>query len=206
MTGLLRALWAIAMSVAAPAFASEPIDGRPDAQDDEGKASQPAPATFSSEDLVLLEVRSEGETLSDGIGAYAALGGVYLPLGELSRLLGIAITVEPELERATGWIGSRERTFMLDLKQQTAMFDNRTIRFSPGDATLFSRSIFARHPAALSRDRHAGTSAVPGEGRSRASAQFGSEGRGGCHFDPHQHPLCAGYATRCRCPDRGKFC
>lgn len=144
MTGLPRPLWAIAIFIATPAFASAPVDAGPNAISEERSAPAVSPATLAADDLVLLEVRSDGETISDGIGAYASLGGVYLPLGELSRLLGIAIIVEPEMARATGWIGSKDRTFIMDLMLRTAMFDNRTLRFSQQDAILLSREIYVR--------------------------------------------------------------
>src|SRR5690349_11752811 len=58
-----------------------------------------APATagalFTDDDLLLFEVSSSGVELTDALSAYSSRAGLFLPLGELSRLLDLSIVVDP---------------------------------------------------------------------------------------------------------------
>jgi len=58
---------------------------------------------FTADDLLLLEVRLGDVVLTEALGAYSSRAGVYLPLGELARLLDFAIMVDPPERSATGW-------------------------------------------------------------------------------------------------------
>lgn len=69
----------------------------------------------SEANLVLLEVRLGNQLLSDAVTGYEIGREVFLPLGELSRLLTLAIRVSPGEGRASGFILSEERGFSLDV-------------------------------------------------------------------------------------------
>lgn len=73
----------------------------------------------SEEEMLLFEVRLEGATLSDTFPGYPVKGGILVPLGELCRLLGLAITTDPLTGRASGFIIKEARTFKLDLGSGT---------------------------------------------------------------------------------------
>ena len=74
-----------------------------------------APVQQSEANLVLLEVRLGSQVLSDAVMAYELGRDVYLPLGEMARLLTLAIRVTPGEGRASGYILSEERGFSLDV-------------------------------------------------------------------------------------------
>jgi len=74
-----------------------------------------APMPASEANLVLLEVRLGNQVLSDAVNGYEIGRDVYLPLGEMARLLTLAIRVTPGEGRASGYILSEERGFSLDV-------------------------------------------------------------------------------------------
>lgn len=99
---------------------------------------------FTPDDLLLFEVEAEGRLVSDALPAYSAPSGVYLPLGELARMLELAIVVDPSRARADGWVLREERTFRLDLAAGTAEAGGRELRLAPEDAALAQGEIYVR--------------------------------------------------------------
>jgi hypothetical protein len=80
-------------------------------------AAAPAkPSQKSEANLILLEVRLGSQLLSDGVTAYESGRRVFLPLGELSRLLTLAVRVTEE-GRASGYILHEDRNFSLDVAE-----------------------------------------------------------------------------------------
>lgn len=67
--------------------------------------------------LLLLEVRMEQIVLADAIPAYDIDKHTLLPLGELARLLTIAIQTQPEDGTASGYILTQDRGFSLNLHE-----------------------------------------------------------------------------------------
>jgi hypothetical protein len=72
------------------------------------------PAQKNEANLILLEVRLGTQLLSDGVTAYESGRHVYLPLGEVARLLTLAVRVTEE-GRASGYILTEDRNFSLDV-------------------------------------------------------------------------------------------
>ena len=72
------------------------------------------PARAAAPDL-LLEVRLGEHVLSDGISAYQQGDDVLLPLGEMARLLTIAIRTDLKAGAASGYVLAEQRGFHLDL-------------------------------------------------------------------------------------------
>ena len=103
-----------------------------------------APLPLSEDDRAFLETHLNGELLSDTLVAYTTPSGVYLPLGELSRMLDLAIMVDPPQRKATGWIIERSRTFELDLVAATAATNTRRVKLGSGDALLYRDEIYVR--------------------------------------------------------------
>jgi len=69
----------------------------------------------SEANLVLLEVRLGNQVLSEAVNGYEIGHDVFLPLGEMARLLTLAIRVTPGEGRASGYILSEDRAFSLDV-------------------------------------------------------------------------------------------
>jgi len=82
---------------------------------------------------LLFEVRLGQHVVAEAIPAYQQGSDVYLPLGELARLLTIAIRTEPGEGRASGYILDEQRGFRLDLAQQLVWRGERREALAAGD-------------------------------------------------------------------------
>lgn len=100
--------------------------------------------------LVLLEVQLDEHVLADAITTYQAGRETFLPLGELARLLTLAIRVQTEPGIADGYVLNEAREFHLDVAQgrvtlagQSQLFDRTLVRLQADDihvaASLLSR-------------------------------------------------------------------
>lgn len=122
--------------------------------------AQVAPGTLNSgslplrrEDdlnLVLLEVQLDDYVLTDTITSYQSGRETFLPLGELARLLTLAIRTQPEQGKADGYVLSETRGFNLDvararitLGDQVQVFDPALVRLQ-GDDIYVASSLLAR--------------------------------------------------------------
>ena len=116
-----RELPPIALSAAAAeAGDAATADASVGAASSDPAAPVQAPLPLSEDDRAFLETRLNGELLSDTLAAYTSPSGVYLPLGELSRMLDLAIMIDPPQRKASGWIIEHSRSFELDLIVGTA--------------------------------------------------------------------------------------
>jgi hypothetical protein len=77
-------------------------------------AAKPSPKTEAN--LILLEVRLGDQLLSDGVTGYEIGRRVFLPLGEMARLLTLAVRVTGA-GQASGYILSEDRNFSLDVPE-----------------------------------------------------------------------------------------
>jgi hypothetical protein len=100
--------------------------------------------------LVLLEVRLDEHQLSDGISAYQFGDDVFLPLGELSKLLTIAIRTQPAEGRASGYNLDEQRGFSLDVGALTATLNNQREAVDPAQLRRRADDIYVAS-ALLSR-------------------------------------------------------
>jgi hypothetical protein len=145
MTRALR--WAViavivAAARAAPAAAADPAPAADGAE--AGPAGKALTPPFTADDLVLLEVRTDNLEISDGLDAYASRAGVYLPLGQLARLLDLAITVSPPEGRADGWALSPSQIVSVDLGAGTAVGQGHTFRLERWQAVQVQDEIYVR--------------------------------------------------------------
>src|SRR5579864_7386005 len=101
-------------------------------------------ALFTDDDLLLFDVSSGGVELTDALAAYSSRAGLFLPLGEMSRLLDLSIVVDPPARRAEGWFLTPERHFLLDLKNARASVDGKARDVAPTEAVLFDDEIYVR--------------------------------------------------------------
>lgn len=101
-----------------------------------------APVQASEANMVLLEVRLGDMLLSDAVTAYELGRDVYLPLGELARLLTLAIRVAPGEGRASGYILLEERHFSLDVTGQAVDIAGRREAFDPAQVRLEGDEIY----------------------------------------------------------------
>lgn len=106
------------------------------------RAADPQP--FTADDLLFMEVTADGYQLAETMNVYGSRGGVYVPLGEFSRVVDFAIGVFPAEGRAEGWVGSRDRELRLDLTARRAVVGGRVIAFDPAQAALFDGDLYVR--------------------------------------------------------------
>jgi hypothetical protein len=78
-------------------------------------AAPPRSSQGAESNLLLFEVRLDDQVLSEAVTAYQIGKDVFLPLGELSRLLTLAVRVTPGEGKASGYILLEERGFSLDV-------------------------------------------------------------------------------------------
>ena len=77
-------------------------------------------------DLLLLEVVVDEQSVFEGLTAYQANQDILLPLGELSRVLTLAISTQPGSGTASGYILQEERSFNLDLGKAIVRVDGKS--------------------------------------------------------------------------------
>lgn len=134
-----------------------------------GAAPAPAPAAamppggFSNrtdDELLLFEVRLQGATLSDTFPGYPVKDGLLVPLGELCRMLGLAITTDPLTGKANGFFITEKRTFLLDAGSNTVTIEGRPqpldrakVEIHPDDIYVDTRLIAAWLPIDLKVDK-----------------------------------------------------
>lgn len=101
-----------------------------------------APLRAPEANLVLLEVRLGNQLLSDAVTGYEIGRDVYLPLGEMARLLTLAIRVTPGEGRASGYILNEERAFSLDVPGRVADIAGRHEELDRAQFKLLSDDIY----------------------------------------------------------------
>ncbi|MGZ3280499.1 MAG: hypothetical protein ACXWKN_10685 [Phenylobacterium sp.] len=120
-----------------------------------GLAAEPAPAAaaapvtdrpppFTSDDLLLVQVIADNLSLTDDFGVYASRAGLYVPLGELARLIDLSISVDPRRGRAEGFVLSSSRSFVLDLQGRRAQVGDRAVPVADAQALRFEDDIYLR--------------------------------------------------------------
>lgn len=103
-----------------------------------------SPQPFSSDDLLWLEVRSGPALLAESVNVYASRTGVFVPIGELSRVLNLAVGVFPSQRRAEGWILSPDRKLTVDLSSGKAVLAGREITISADQAAIYADDLYLR--------------------------------------------------------------
>ncbi|MGV8892782.1 MAG: hypothetical protein ACOH2K_07580 [Burkholderiaceae bacterium] len=95
--------------------------------------------------LVLLEVQLDGHVLDEAITTYQYGRETFLPLGELARLLTLAIRTQPDQGTADGFVLNEARSFNLNVAQsrltladQTQVFDPALVRLQRDDIYVAS--------------------------------------------------------------------
>lgn len=92
--------------------------------------------------MLILDVRLDGFVLSDGLSAYQDGPQTLLPLGELARLLTLAISVQPEAGSASGYVLREDQTFGLNVAQSLVSLAGREVRFETKRARVIDDEIY----------------------------------------------------------------
>ncbi len=104
--------------------------------------AQLPPRSADERTLALLEVQLDSYVLTDAITSYQSGRETFLPLGELARLLTLAIRAQPEQGVAEGYILNQARGFSLDVAQSRITLAEQTQVYDPALVRLQSDDIY----------------------------------------------------------------
>jgi hypothetical protein len=152
----------------------------------------------SDDELLLFEVRLQGAVLSDTFPGYPLKDGVLVPLGELCRMLGLAITTDPLTGKASGFFITEKRTFVLDagsntvtIQGQVQTLDRSKVEIHPDDIYVDTRLVAAWLPLDLKVDKLGAritiTPREPLPYQVQASRKRGRSAFGGLRADNHHY-------------------
>lgn len=104
-------------------------------------ARMPSVASWDA-NLLILDFRLDGYSLSDSLSAFQDAQTVFLPLGEIARLLSLAIKTQLEDGLASGYIVREDRTFELNVPSGLAVIAGQNIRFDPASVKVTAEDIY----------------------------------------------------------------
>lgn len=99
---------------------------------------------FSGDDLLFMEVTADGYQLAESMNVYASRSGVYVPLGELARILDFAVGVFPNQGRAEGWVLSRDHPLVIDLAAGLARVNGIDIPIQRSQVQIYQDDVYIR--------------------------------------------------------------
>ncbi len=105
-------------------------------------AAASSPSIAGTPNLLILQLRLDRSPLADSLVVYESGNDLLLPLGELTRLLTLGITVDPSTHTASGFILSEERVFRLDLATRTVTVSNNRENFDPEQVRWLDDDIY----------------------------------------------------------------
>lgn len=109
-------------------------------------ASPLAPVERPEDELLVLELRLDGQVLSREMTGYLRDvqdgGGVLLPLGQLARALDFPIAVEPAAGTAGGWFVRENRRFSLDLERGEVVVAGAAGALDPGKVEVHADDLY----------------------------------------------------------------
>jgi hypothetical protein len=119
---------------------------------------------LSEDDELILELRTPKGDLTDTITAHGLRGGIFLPLGDLSRILDLSIRVSDEGHYASGWFLAPARTLSINLRSGTITLAGKDAVLRKSDFTAYDGELWIRAerlseilPIALTADLRAQT-------------------------------------------------
>lgn len=105
---------------------------------------------INDDDLLLVEVILDRLNITDSLGIYATGQGLYIPVGELSRLLDADLNPQLGERRIVGTIGQARRSILADMANGIVRVDGTTLLLLPGDMVIGANDIYVR-PALLEK-------------------------------------------------------
>lgn len=108
-------------------------------------AATPNPSALINENnLLLVEVILDQLSITDSLPAYDSPDGLLIPIGELSRLLDVDLTIFPADRRITGSIGQARKPLLVDIPTGTLRIAGNAGPLTPDDIVVGSDEIFVR--------------------------------------------------------------
>lgn len=101
-------------------------------------------APFTLDDELILELRTGQGEMAQTITAYGNRAETYLPLGEITRLLDLAIVVSDDGRYASGWVLDDQQVVALNLRAGTMVIAGREIALKAADAQAVDGELYLR--------------------------------------------------------------
>lgn len=102
---------------------------------------------FTDDDELVISLRTASGEIEETITAFGTRQGVFLPLGELSRILDLALRISDEGHYASGWIIEPVRSVSLNLRARESIIAGRASQLSPAHFVSYQGDIFVRSDA-----------------------------------------------------------
>ena len=92
--------------------------------------------------MLLLEVVVDQQSVADAVTAYQTNEDVLLPLGELARVLTIAVSTDPARGTASGYVIEPTSTFELDVGKRSLWLGGKVEGLSEGTITVLQGDLY----------------------------------------------------------------
>lgn len=99
---------------------------------------------FSPNDELVLSLKTSTGDFDEIITAYGSRLGVYVPIGEVARILDLAVKISDEGHYVSGWIVSPDRTIALNLRSREWQLDGQTLDLPRGALVSFEGEAYAK--------------------------------------------------------------
>lgn len=96
----------------------------------------------AEEELLLLEVVLDREVLTPTMPAYPIRGGLLVPMGEMARLLSLAVETDVVGASAEGFLLSEDRRFRLDVRGGTVTIGGQQEAIQPEQVEIHQSDIY----------------------------------------------------------------
>ena len=116
-------------------------DIRPGTQTFPAEEREPA---FGIDDELILQLKIKGFDATDTVVAYGTREAVYLPVGEIARILDLAIRVSDDGNYASGWFLDEARSLTINLREQMLTTPAGMRPLKPDEAQAFEGEMFLR--------------------------------------------------------------
>jgi hypothetical protein len=116
-------------------------DIRPGTQTFPAEERKPA---FTIDDELILQLKIKGFDATDTVVAYGTRETVYLPVGEIARILDLAIRVSDDGNYANGWFLEEARSLTINLREKTLITPSGMRLLQPDEAQAFEGEMFLR--------------------------------------------------------------
>jgi hypothetical protein len=105
-------------------------------------AAPPEPEPDEPGNLLLFDVAVERTMVASAMTAYQIGKAIFVPMGELARVLTLSVRVDPARRRANGFILSQERSFDLDVGASRVVMSGRTEQVDPTALRVLEDDIY----------------------------------------------------------------
>ncbi len=98
--------------------------------------------TINDEDLLFCLLELEGVPVSRDLSTYMSTYGLFVPLGTISRLLELGITVNADGNGAGGWVAAPSHSFDLDIASRKVTIAGKANQYDPARVVTRSDDIY----------------------------------------------------------------